>query len=460
MIKNNNKIIYNIRLRKHFPSVFNMPGKKALSISGFLFFFALLGFFSFGVYQLPAVHQPLPIDIVSVKPPIAPQVSMFPKGQEIASLFADDFFYDSLTPEVFSAEISGKDVTVFTTINPDIQQRMITLFKNYSPLIAAGVVVDADTGAVLAMGNYSASKKAEELLPDNNGNYCLYAGFPAASLIKIVTAAAVLENKRVSISESLPIFGRHYTLYKSQLGLNKPRCKPEYVTFEKAFSMSINPFFGKLGIQYLDEEEFYDMAKAFLFNVSVDFDLPLCESCVFMPATDFEMAELASGYNTKTTISPLHAALIAALPLSEGKIMRPFLVEKITSENGECLYNYTTKGLSKPLSKRSIEDLTHIMQSTIKNGTARKSFSHLRSLSESKNWVLGGKTGTINLPNKPRSCEWFAGFAGNDNTRIAVAIVMVHGEKRTVKPSYVAAEIIKTCLKPNKKEPASSRKRS
>jgi peptidoglycan glycosyltransferase len=243
------------------------------------------------------------------------------------------------------------------------------------------------------------------------------------------------------------VSGRYHTLYKHQLGLKRQRFRPESVSLEKAFSMSINPFFGKLGIDYLKEEEFADVAEDFLFNVPIEFDLPLCQSYVFKPDTTFERAELTSGFNTRTTISPLHAALIAALPVTGGKIMRPFLVERIVSDGGEDIYCSDTESLSQPLSSRSVKDLSRLMQGTIRYGTARKSFSRLRRLRKSKGWFLGGKTGAINLAKQQQRCEWFAGFAEKGEERLAISMVLVHGEIRTVKPSLVVAELIKSCIK-------------
>jgi peptidoglycan glycosyltransferase len=86
-------------------------------------------------------------------------------------------------------------MTVFTTLEPAIQKQMIRLFKRYRPVLAAGVIIDAKSGAVLAMGNYTKKPEAAGLFPERDGDYCLYAGFPAASLIKIVTAAAAIEKK-------------------------------------------------------------------------------------------------------------------------------------------------------------------------------------------------------------------------------------------------------------------------
>jgi cell division protein FtsI/penicillin-binding protein 2 len=87
------------------------------------------------------------------------------------------------------------------------------------------------------------------------------------------------------------------------------------------------------------------------------------------------------------------------------------------------------------------------MRATTRYGTAGKSFYALRHSRTYRGVSIGGKTGAINLPNKQRRCEWFAGFAEKEDMHLAISLVFIHGDKRTVNPSLMAAELIKTCLK-------------
>ncbi len=337
-------------------------------------------------------------------------------------------------------------MTVFTTLQPRVQEHLQALFQKYAPLIAAGVVLDAQSGAVLAMANYTNGSAGRELLPEGEENYCLYAGFPAASLIKIITAAAALELKDFSPNQTLPVVGRYHTLYRSQVGLERGRFRGEPVPLDKAFALSINPFFGTLGISYLSDEEFARIARGFLFDTRIPFDLPVPASTVMKPRDDFERAEMASGYNTQTLISPLHAALIASLPANEGVIMQPYLVERVVDAQGRVLYSRTAGPLSRPLSSTSVHNLRALMQKTVDIGTARGAFAYLRARPEARDWVTGGKTGSIDLPQHRGRCDWFAGFGQEGNTRVAVACILIHGAKRTVRSAYVASQAVVACL--------------
>ena len=179
----------------------------------------------------------------------------------------------------------------------------------------------------------------------------------------------------------------------------------------------------------------------------MEFDFPVSKSTTFAPENNFEKAELASGFNTRTTISPLHAALIASIPVNDGKIMRPYVIDKVVSADGKKLYSSSIEDLSQPINSQSLKYLSKLMRATTRYGTAGKSFYALRHSRTYKGVSVGGKTGAINLPNKQRRCEWFAGFAEKEDMHLAISLVFIHGDKRTVNPSLMAAELIKTCLK-------------
>jgi cell division protein FtsI/penicillin-binding protein 2 len=181
----------------------------------------------------------------------------------------------------------------------------------------------------------------------------------------------------------------------------------------------------------------------------LEFDLPVTKSRIIAPIDAFERAEVASGYNTRTTLSPLHAALIAALPASGGKILRPYIIEQVTAADGKPIYTGSVKILSQPLSAHSAAQLGELMQETVQNGTARNSFTYTKKVAAARGWTLGGKTGSIDLPGHTGRCDWFAGFGQSSQTSVAVACILVHGAQRTMRSSFVGAELIRGCLDPS-----------
>jgi len=89
----------------------------------------------------------------------------------------------------------GRRYFIRTAIHPKLQKFILRTLKRSRTQQSAVVVMDPHDGRLLSMVNY-----------DTNGhsaNLCLQADFPAASLFKIVTAAAALESAGLTLDQSL-----------------------------------------------------------------------------------------------------------------------------------------------------------------------------------------------------------------------------------------------------------------
>ncbi len=415
-------------------------------------FLVLAGFVSlFPGRESKSVSMLLADDSFSPLEPAIWQQSLNPG--KLSGLLSNDFF-STLPPTsvITSTSEIGSGLTVFTTIDEKSQLSLLKLMRRYHPQIGAGVLLNLKTGAIEAMADYRHADENGTILPQDSGNLCLDSSFPAASLFKIVTAYGVLERKGVTRHTRFPVIGRYHTLYKYQLGLGKSRYRyqPSEVSFEKAFARSVNPVFGKFGIDYFPDHQLLQLAETFAFNRPLGFDLSVSSSVVRASDTTYQRAETASGFIKTTTLSPLHAALIAGAPLASGKLKRPFVVARVIAENGaELFYHQERQSEFQLVDKKACAELVAMMRATVKYGTASKAFKHLKRKRSYRNWEVGGKTGSLDMPNSNRRCEWFAGF-GRDlksDREVAVALVLVHGEKRTISSGYIAAELIAGALR-------------
>ncbi len=412
----------------------------------------LIGFvFLFSGRQIKSVPMLFAKDSSSSLEPAIWQQSLNP--DKLSGLLSNNFF-STLPPAsaISSTSETGSALTVFTTIDEELQLSLLKLLRRYHPQLGAGVLVNLKTGAIEAMANYRHAGENGSIVPQEFGNLCLNSSFPAASLFKIVTAYGVLEKKGVTRHTRFPVIGRHHTLYKYQLGLGKSRYRyqPSEVSFEKAFARSVNPIFGKFGIDYFSAPELLQLAENFAFNRPLAFDLPVSPSVVRVADTTYQRAETASGFIGTTTLSPLHAALIAGAPLSDGELQQPYIIVRVIAENGsELFYHQECQPAFCLADKKACAELVAMMKATVKYGTARKSFQHLKRKRSFRDWEIGGKTGNLDMPNIDRRCEWFAGF-GRDRKagrEVAVALMLVHGEKRTISSGYIAAELLAGALR-------------
>jgi peptidoglycan glycosyltransferase len=326
-------------------------------------------------------------------------------------------------------------LSVSSSIDPALQSYIIRLLERSRTCKAAVVVLSPTDGRVLAMVTYEKEGQGK--------NLCLAAEFPAASLFKIVSAAAAIEMAGYDPDRTVYFRGRKHTLYKGQLK-EKTRRYASETSFSEAFGSSINPVFGKLGIYDLGQEVLSEYAGRFLFNRPIPFDVPVSVSTVRVPEDDFGLAEIASGFNKETLISPLHAALLSSAVANNGVIMKPWFVDCVLSEKGDVLYKSEPFVLASVINKETAEDLKTMMRSTVLNGTCRKTFRRLRRKKALTDVDFGAKTGNINDPSDQFKYDWLTAYAlpQNRNKALSIAVLAVHGKTLGIRANQLGRSII------------------
>lgn len=338
-------------------------------------------------------------------------------------------------PDSFSILKNNSRLKVETTIVPELQEYIYRLLDRSQTEKAAVVVIRPFDGRVLAMVSYRKDGK--------KGNHlCLESGFPAASLFKIISASAALEKAHFTPNRTLTFLGRAHTLYRNQLSKKVTRYSNR-VTFRKAFATSVNPVFGKLGIYTLGRKTIVDYAQRFFFNRPIFFDLPLSPSVIDVPEDPYGIAEIASGFNRRTLISPLHAALFSCAIANGGKVMKPWVIKQV-SENSEPVYEAHLGVLGVPIKPTTARNLQIMMGDTTRYGTSRKSFWRVRRRKPFRELRIGAKTGTINDSSDRHKYDWITAYAikkdGSDG--ICLAVLEIHGRKLGIRSREIARAVI------------------
>ncbi|MBU1742359.1 MAG: hypothetical protein KKC37_12505, partial [Proteobacteria bacterium] len=315
-------------------------------------------------------------------------------------------------------------VVVHTTIDPRLQQFLTDLLAKAQVIQAAAVLLDPATGQVLALAHFDALKTKR--------HQCLRPVL-AASLFKVITAAGALEEGKLKPYTVLQYKGGKYTLRPSQLSR---RVTPgtTLTTLENAFAESINPAFGAVALYYLGARKMNRYARRFLFNRRLPGEMPVGVSTYIRPYRKIDLAAVASGLNKKTTITPLHAALICGAFVNRGRIMAPWMVDQVVDRRGRVVYRGRPRLLAHPVSWRTAKRMRRLMRATIVQGTGRRIFARVDYDSVLSRVVIGAKSGTLNSKDQTLKLDWFAGFA-RERSRyrpggtLAFAVFMAHSRR-------------------------------
>jgi cell division protein FtsI/penicillin-binding protein 2 len=332
---------------------------------------------------------------------------------------------------------------VHYSIDTSLQNTVSALFRRYHPRYGACIALRPSDGRVLAMVSYTNPEEAP-LAPDL---YCRGI-FPAASLVKIISAAAAIETGRLTGESLLKTAGSNHTLYRFQLADTLKQFRE--VSLKDAFAYSINPVFGRIGIYVLGAATLREYLSKFGFNEQVPFDMPAQISRAQVDDSGFLLAECASGFNQSTRISPLLAALIAAAVSNDGAMPVPILVDSIETRGAaKCIYRAAPRVWRTPVGRAAARELRSLMSGVAQFGTARNSFVYIKRSDRFAGIEYGGKTGNIEIDRFGR-VDQFSGFARHETDslqHIAVGVVTVHGPYWTVHSSFVGAETIRAFIR-------------
>lgn len=316
------------------------------------------------------------------------------------------------------------------TFDPKLQESMEAMFRQYSPDYGAFVAMDAATGRVLAMVSYSRD-------PQMQDNLALRASFPSASVFKVVTAAAAIQERKFSADTQIQFSGANHTLYKSNILKTTYNRWTRHMSLKDAFGKSVNTVFGRLGAYTVGPEKLGVYAKRFGFNRSIGADLPMQEGRAPIGADAWDLAQTASGFTRENTMSPLQGALIAAAIANDGIMMEPYVVQSVHTAEGNSLYSAEPRVANIAVEPSTAREVRELMNETVSHGTSRKSFRGFFK-GRLKELDVGGKTGSLTGMDPPGKYDWFVGYADGGNRRIAVAALTIHNKLWRVKSSYVA----------------------
>jgi penicillin-binding protein 2 len=334
------------------------------------------------------------------------------------------------------------------TLDVELQAAVESILAG--PLHAAAVVLEAHTGAVLALASnrpYNPNDfvppgnaaQVRRTLADDEGkplqSRAFAHQFQLGSIFKVVTSVAGLEEKRVAAEETLPCRGKFdEKLARFNCWIwNEYRGVHGAVTLSQALERSCNCYYYEVG-RRCGLEAIARWARRLGCGAPTGLDLP-GEVAGRVPdrarwAND-ELS-LAIGQH-ELMVSPLQAAVLLAAIANGGKRVTPHLRRDATPAA-------TPLGLSPATIleiRRGLHDVVHAA-----HGTAHRT--------ELKNFGVAGKTSSAQAgPGKTHA--WFGGYAPHDDPKVVVVVFVEHGGHGGEAAAPPAARIFERLFKSREK---------
>ena len=332
---------------------------------------------------------------------------------------------------------------------------------------ACGIVVDVETGAILAMatvpgfdlndpwtlneyysqfliddglikGTDEYNEARQKYLLDMWRNKAVSDSYIPGSTFKVVSSSMALTENVVKLKGddvfcggSLNLYG--HTIHCHVLSGHGP------LSFGEGLVQSCNVWFMTIG-ERLGINRFYNYFRSFGYLEKTGIDLPGEGNSVIKTQndmTDLDLAIYAFGQNFN--ITPIQHMMAIASVANGGYLLEPYLVEQITDNDGNITYQHETNVKRQVISKDVCDQLGIILEEGVSgDGGAKNVYV--------AGYKIAAKTGTsekkgteIRVDNvEPYICSCIA-FAPADDPKIAVLIMVDEPSKGVLYGSVIAA---------------------
>jgi membrane peptidoglycan carboxypeptidase len=318
------------------------------------------------------------------------------------------------------------------TLDPELTREIWRIVEVGRVARAHVVVMDLVSGALAAY----VSTDPASFPPDR--------AYPAASLVKVVTAAATLDAAPSLANGTCRFAGSPYVLTRARLD---PPKRGNEISLQRALATSNHQCFAQWAVHRVGARGMLDAIDRFGLLSPPAPDHPPGD--VRDPGSDpFELGKLGSGLDG-LMITPLHAAQLAGT-LAHGRLLEPRWIDAAFGERGDALAVASRPRERVVLSEQLAQQLRELLQETTERGTARRAFRP-RGRALLPGIRVAGKTGSLTGTNPAGRYEWFAGVAPAEAPQIAVATVAVQGPRWWTSGSQLAAQVFRAAFCPGGK---------
>jgi penicillin-binding protein 2 len=353
---------------------------------------------------------------------------------------------------------------VYTTIDYDLQLGLQRSHALSDGMQGAIVVLERDTGRVLAMlsspdfnpnlfepANYNYSYMINDLYDPNTTpllNRATQGQYPLGSVFKIVTMSAALQSGLYTKDSEyncgyffteLQGMEPHDWTYDHYLEDGRTQASG-LLTLPEGLMRSCNPWFWHIGLDFFQRgmvTAISDMARGFGLGSSTGIEIGDAAGNIPVPASEVDAVNLAIAQGN-TLITPLQVADFIAAVGNGGTLYTPSVIDHIMPVDGDPTYVFTpTMRGTLPVSPENLSIVQDAMVSVVMNprGTAYRTSAYgLNSFVNNTGIPVAGKTGTAESGSADPHA-WFAGytFAGLENRPdIAVVVLVENGGEGSV----------------------------
>ena len=352
-------------------------------------------------------------------------------------------------------------LTLDATVQHSLEKNMESMLDKFDAKNGGtGIVMDVNTGAIIAMASYpnydlqdygsiydetlqkqldekladlaknrssyateedyeaAVSKVTSEVMQSQWRNKCIDSTYEPGSTFKPITLAAALEEGLVNLNTSFTCNGSI-----SVPGWSKPincskRAGHGVQSLQQAVGNSCNPAFITMGLK-IGTEKYYEYLQAFGLMEKTGVDMIGEVTGLFASEESFNsnVVSLASySFGQTFTVTPLALIRAQAACINGGYLYTPYVVDQVLDDEGNIIAQHEVTPVRQVISEETSATVRQCLEYVVASGTGKNG--------QVVGYRIGGKTGTADKTGTGDVVVSFMCFAPADDPQYIMLLTM------------------------------------
>jgi cell division protein FtsI/penicillin-binding protein 2 len=319
-----------------------------------------------------------------------------------------------------------------------LEEELEAGLKSSGGKYAVGIILDPNTGEVLALANEKSYDPGKYNLVDDETrrNKAVTDVYEPGSTFKAIAMAAMLDKDLVHPEELIFVDNGSYRFkgitIRDVHGYNS-------LTVKGVFAKSSNIGMAKLSGR-IKKEDLYKYVRGFGFGNTTQISLPgEVRGLLKHPNLWSAYTKVTMSYGYEIAVTPIQLISAYAAVINGGVLYKPQIVKRIELPNGNAVKQFEPEQVRRVISEETSTVMREFLKEVVENGTGKN--AHIEGVS------IGGKTGTSRrvVDGKYSYSQYNASFIGffPAEKPSYIILIMVNSPKNGYYGGTVAAPIFK-----------------
>ncbi|MEK6552518.1 MAG: penicillin-binding protein 2, partial [Bacteroidota bacterium] len=276
----------------------------------------------------------------------------------------------SIDEKISKAAIPGNNIilTINKTYQKILEEELSTGLQKYNGQSAVGIIMNPNTGEILALANSPDFDPANyELFPaDSRRNRAVTDTYEPGSTIKAIIMSILFD--RGLAKENEVINTENGTFIYKNVKIQDTH-KHENLTVRQVMEQSSNIGMAKLS-ERIDDETLYKYLRDFGFSNATSIDLPSeANGLLKKPGSFSAVTKLFVSFGYEIAVTPLQMIAAFSAIVNGGTLIQPFILRSITDQNGKIILENQTKKIRTVIEKSTSDLIKDFMVGVVEHGT-------------------------------------------------------------------------------------------